>query len=214
MHKKIILFCLVFLLLGCSKINDTKDYINLVNNCLNNKVSTNNVAIGYKYYTPKGVTKIQDYNYNHVFLIDNNKVYLYVDIISYFYKKELKHKKNDHAAYYEEIQNDKKNGYIEIIKEEEKYFLKIDYNYSRIETYVKEKDLNKMVTLSTIILNSIKYNNKVIEKVLARDFGEFSELTYKVDKPEDAKNNFSQYLEEYVQKEKKEDNEKEKIPDE
>ena len=71
-----------------------------------------------------------------------------------------------------------------------------------------------MITLSSIILNSIKYNNKVIEKVLARDFGEFSELTYKVDKPEDASNNFSQYLEEYVQKEKKENNEKEQIPDE
>jgi hypothetical protein len=39
--------------------------------------------------------------------------------------------------------------------------------------------------------------------------GQFSEFTYEVEKPESANSNFSQYLEEYVQKE-----ETEQLPDE
>ena len=214
MHKKIILFCSIFLLIGCSRIDETTDYISLVNNCLTQKKITNNVAIGYKYYIPKGVTKMHDYNYNHVFLIDNTKLYLYVDIISYFYKKEENFEKNNDAIYYEEIKNNDKKGYIEILKENENYYIKIEYNYSKIESYVKENNINRIITLSSIILNSIDYNDRVIEKVLDGDFGEFSEITYKVNKPNDASNNFSQYLEEYAQKEKKENKEKKQLPDE
>ena len=39
-----------------------------------------------------------------------------------------------------------------------------------------------------------------IEKILDGDFGQFSEFTYEVDKPEGSSSNFSQYLEENVQK--------------
>ena len=52
----------------------------------------------------------------------------------------------------------------------------------------------------------------MIEKILEGDLGQFSEFTYEVDKPEGASSNFSQYLEEYVQKEDTE--EMEKLPDE
>ena len=41
----------------------------------------------------------------------------------------------------------------------------------------------------------------MIEKVLEGNLGEFSEVTYEIKKPDGASSNFSQYLEEYVQKE-------------
>ena len=69
-----------------------------------------------------------------------------------------------------------------------------------------------MVTLSSIILNSITYNDRVIEKILEGNLGEFSEVTYEIKKPDGASSNFSQYLEEYVQKE--EQQKKEDLPDE
>ena len=50
----------------------------------------------------------------------------------------------------------------------------------------------------------------MIEKVLEGDLGQFSEFTYEVKKPDGASSNFSQYLEEYVQKE----DETEQLPDE
>ena len=54
-------------------------------------------------------------------------------------------------------------------------------------------------------MNSIDYNQNVIEKILEGDLGQFSEFTYEVDKPEGASSSFSQYLEEYVQKEEEEE---------
>ena len=50
----------------------------------------------------------------------------------------------------------------------------------------------------------------VIEKVLSGDLGQFSEFTYEIDKPDGASSNFSQFLEEYVQKEE----DTEQLPDE
>ena len=116
MHKKILLICLTFLLVGCTKINDTKDYITIVNNCLSDKKITNEVSLGYKYYVPKGAKKIRDYNYNQVFLVDDSSIYLYVDIISYFHKKDAVYEKNENNIYYQKIKHNDKQGYIEISK--------------------------------------------------------------------------------------------------
>lgn len=213
MRKKIMLICLVLLLLvGCKKIDDNDDYVGLILNSLNDKQMTNHVSLGYQYYVPKGVQEIHDYDYNQVFLIDRNYVYLYVDIISYFYEKELSYNVDTNNYYNQKFQYGSKLGYIKITKEnEESYFLSIIYNYSKIEAYVAKEDLSKVITLSSIILNSIDYNDVVIEKILEGDFGQFSEFTYEVDKPDGASSNFSQILEEYVQKEEEET---EELPDE
>ena len=209
MHKKIVLiiFCLL-LLSGCKKINDNSDYIEKVYNCLNEKSIANQVALGYKYHLPKGVKKIKDYDYNQVFLIDNCYLYLYVDIISFFHKEELEKPNISNESYYEIFNLGDKNGYIFIEKNDEQYYLSVVYNYSKIEGYVEKEMINKVITLSSIILNSIDYNEMVIEKILEGDLGQFSEFTYEVDKPEGASSNFSQYLEEYVQKDDEEKEEK------
>lgn len=205
MHKKLILiiFCLL-LLSGCKKINDNDDYIEKVYNCLKETSITNEVALGYKYYLPKGVRKIKDYDYNQVFLIDDCYLYLYVDIISFFHKEELEKPNVSVESYYETFSLGDKNGYILVEKKDEQYYLNIVYNYSKIEGYVEKEKINKVITLSSIILNGIDYNNLVIEKILEGDLGQFSEFTYEVDKPEGASSNFSQYLEEYVQKDDEE----------
>lgn len=212
MRKKIILICLVLLLLvGCKKIDNNDNYVGLVLNCLNDKQVTNNVSLGYQYYVPKGVRKIHDYDYNQVFLIDDYYVYLYIDIISYFYEHDLLHTAREDVFYDQYFQYNNEEGYIIIEKEEDDlYFFSIVYHYSKIESYVSKNDLSKVITLSSIILNSIDYNDVVIEKILEGDFGQFSEFTYEVDKPDGASSNFSQILEEYVQKEE----ETEQLPDE
>ena len=200
MIKKKLIICLLFLLLiGCKRVDNNDNYIEYVYSCLNNKNIVNSVSLGYKYYIPKGLKKIHDYDYNQIFLNDNTKIYLYVDVISYFYKKELVLTKND-DSYFESFKHDG-NGYIEVEEKENEYFVTIVYNYARVEFYSSKDDLSKNIILSSIILNSIEYNDVVIEKILEGNLGEFSEFTYELDKPEDASSNFSQILEEYVQKE-------------
>lgn len=200
MHKKIILIICLLLLSGCKQITNSSDYIGKVYNCLKKEKITNEVSLGYKYYLPKGVKKIKDFDYNQVFLVDDCYLYLYVDIISFFYNKDLTILKNEDSYYYETFNFDGKKGYIQILESDEGYHLNIIYNYSKIESYVPKEKINKVITLSSIILNSIEYNHVVIEKVLKGELGQFSEFTYEVDKPEGASSNFSQILEEYVQK--------------
>lgn len=211
MKKKILTIFLLFLLLGCKKIEKNNDnYIELVTNCLNDKGITNNVSLGYKYYVPKGVKKVKDFDNNQIFLIDGSKVYLYIDVISYFYDKEINlDNESDDDFYYHEIKYKDKVGYIKIKKEKEKYFVSIVYEYAKAEFYCNYEQLTKIITLTSIILNNIEYNDTIIEKVLEGELGQFSEFTYEVEKPEDANSNFSQYLEEYVQNE-----ETEQLPDE
>ena len=201
MRKTILLICCLLLLSGCKQINENDNYIEKFYNCLSDKYITNDVSLGYKYYVPKGVKKIKDYDYNQIFLVEDCYLYLYVDIISYFYEKELTVVDVKNNYYYETFAYNDKKGYILIKEEVGQYYFNIVYNYSKIEGYVPKEKLSKIITLSSIILNSIEYNHTVIEKILEGDLGQFSEFTYEVDKPEGASSNFSQYLEEYVQKE-------------
>ena len=102
MHKKILLIFLIFLLIGCKKIeNNDNNYIELINDCLKKNSVTNEVSRGYKYYLPKGAKKLHDYDYNQIFKVDNNYIYLYVDVISYYHKKELIKADNSNPYYYQ-----------------------------------------------------------------------------------------------------------------
>ena len=211
MQKKILLVSILILILsGCAKIDkNSQNYISIINNCLNTKTISNDVALGYKYYLPKGVKLIKNYDYNQKFSVGQNDLYMYVDINSYYYKSKLK-KQTSNNYYYHKIKKGKKTGYISISKSNNLYFTKIVYNYAKMEFYSNSNDLNNLITLSTIILNSIDYNDIIIEKVLGENLGDYSEITYELKKPEDASNDFSQYLEEYVQEDKSE----KKLPDE
>ena len=211
MQKKWILVIILILFTGCTKINDedTK-HASYVVNCLGNKSYVNNVAVGYKYYLPKGVKKLKDFDYNQKFAFNDSYLYMFVDINSYFYKTNSEMKESVGDYYFQKISYDGKYGYVKIIQDNDYYFTRVFYNYAKIEFYSKKKDINKLLSVSATILNSIKYNKKVIEKILDESVGASKEFSYEIEKPVDASNSFSQYLEEYVT----EEDTKEKLPDE
>lgn len=209
MYKKLMLIFCLLLLSGCKKIEESSDYTSYIYDCLKEQNITNSVSSGYKYYVPRGVKVIKDYDYNQVFLIDDCYLYLYVDIISFFYKDELDVPTDNAGYYYDSFNYNDKVGYILIEDESEQYYLSIVYNYSKIEGYVPKNMINKIITLSSVILNSIEYNELVIDKILEGDLGQYSEFSYELKKPEGANSNFSQYLEEYVQDEE----DTERLPD-
>lgn len=211
MQKKVLLIMvLVIFLTGCDRIDKVHDdYVTLVVDCLSNDAVTNDVALGYKYYLPKGVKLIKNYDFNQKFMVGDTYLYMFVDINSYYYNSELKNMDSSKYFYYQKISYDGKDGYLGITKVDYKYFVEIVYNYAKMEFYSDYENLDKLITLSSIILNSVNYNDIVIEKILDESLGSFSEITYEIEKPEDASSNFSQYLEESV----KEDT-KEVLPDE
>lgn len=210
MGRKILLILLILLLTGCTKIDsNNNDYINIVYNSFSKNKISNDVGIGYKFYVPRGVRLIKNYDYNQSFLVDDNYIYLYVDIISYYYKSDINYKgKNKNKYYYKNISFNSKKGFISIEdKGNDNYYVNIIYNYAKAEFYSSKKKLNKMIGISSSILNNISYNDLIIKNVLDDNYGNYKSFRYKVDKPDDAGSNFSQFLEEYI----KEDDSK-KLP--
>jgi len=216
MKRKILLILFVLLLTGCVRIDyDNIEYDKLILNVLNNDNRyTNAIAGGYQFYVPKGVRMIEnDYN-NQVFVGCGTKIYMYVDTTSYYYKNSLNYKSiENNNAFLKRFSSDDNDGFIEVKEEKDKYFIKIIYNYAKVEVYTDEYNINNVITLSTIILNSINYNDNVIKNLLEDNNNVGNDITYNIDKPSDANSEFSQYLEELIIDEET-DIDSEQLPDE
>ncbi len=199
MKKKFLLLMVLLLCIGCTRINNN-DYKNIIDNVIENSNSIYNAtSLGYKYYLPFGVNKVYDKDYNQKFKVNDTYMYLYVDVVSYYYKNSLNlDDKDTNCYYYSKIDNNGKVGYVKITKENDKYFIKAVYNYAKIETYVEEYDIADILSYSMIILNSIDYNDNLIEKIIQDDYYSSSFKEYKIKKPENTESKFSEYLSEYV----------------
>ena len=122
MKKIFISLLLIFLVTGCSVVRiDTSNIDNIVNVILSKSNTLyNTVGKGYKYYKPRSVTYIDTNEYNEKLYCNGNYYYLYVDINSYYYKKEFNYEENKNAYYSRLIDINNKYGYLEINKYKEK----------------------------------------------------------------------------------------------
>lgn len=196
---------MVLLLSGCSKLDSNMDKV--VDNVIENKVKSNRVSNSYKYYLPLGVTNLMDYEFNGELKYKNNYLYMYVDITSYSYKNTINFGNKDEYDYY--FKSLKDNGFIGVNKlDKDRYYAKVVYNYAKIEFYSDYEDLNSSIITSLVILNSIKYNDVVVNNLV--NVNGSKEVLYEINKPKDAESKFFQYLEEYVSDEEI----YEKLPDE
>lgn len=205
MKKVFILSLILLLCVGCTRIDNTNNYDIIVNSTLKSSQKfVNTASLGYKYYLPLGVSKVYDKDYNQKFKTDNVYIYLYVDVVSYYYHNNLNFNEEDSvdSYYYHKINNSGKVGYIKIAeKKDDIYFIKIVYNYAKVETYVPKTKIDTILANSMIILDSIDYNDNLIKKILDDEYFSSVDKEYKIKKPEDAKSKFSEYLSEYVQDE-------------
>jgi len=206
MKKTFILLLFALILTGCTRIENEEEYKNIASNIINSSNNLVNTATkGYKYYLPKGVTLIQNIDFNQKFRIMDEDVYLYVDIVSYYYNKILDYDKDSYNYYFSNINSKDKVGYIGINKEGESYFVKIVYNYAKIEFYTTKDKISNLVGYSTIIVDSIEYNDILIKDMLENNEISTGEKVYEIDKPDDSESKFSDYLQEYVSDEEKVD---------
>ena len=202
MIKKIILIVCLFCLVGCtSNINDMS-YEEIIEMNLNDNNLSNVNSIGYKYYLPINFSVYKDDTYNQTLLSDNNLYYMHVDVVSYHYKKAIstEHNYNDYKYY--AFNKNGKDGYLKITKNNDNFFVELCYNYAIIEVEVEESELRYAVSRSISILNSIKYNDLVIEKYINDNNLETSETIYKIPEPKNKNEgkNILEYIEEYEYK--------------
>ena len=197
MKKIIILILSITLLCGCTKI-DNNNVDQIINKIISSKnKNANQYKNGYKFYLPSNIIidKINDRNI--VFKENNIKYYMFVDIVSYYYKVENSYKIKDNAYMSKLINYDNKSGYIEINVKNNQYLIEIMYNYAKIEVIVDSNDIANAITNSLIILSSVEYNDDIIGNLLEEDVLNYSEESFNIFETNSNDSNFLKVVEEY-----------------
>ena len=179
--KKILIILLLLTLTGCSIVRiDVSSIDNTVDVILSKKNTLyNEDGQGYKYYIPNGVTHIDTNDLMHTLYYNGEYLYLYVDIVSYYYKNDINYKKSNNSYFYKKINNGKQKGYVEVTQQDNLYYVNFYYNYARIEALVTKENLNTTILNASYILSTINYNKKLIKTMLDEEY--FTNKTGKYD---------------------------------
>lgn len=196
MKKYILGLISLLLLTGCSNIYDL-EYDALVDEVLNEKDKKENTYLeGYKLYLPQHMTLIGDINSNNILYSYGDKYYLYVDLISYYNKKQNKYNIN-HVSYdySREINNDDKIGYIVVSDSNGGKLVEVMYNYAKIE--VVTEDVKRAIASSLVVLKNIDYNYKIIDSMIGSNALVYDSELFNLMGPSEKNDNFLTYTEEY-----------------
>lgn len=200
--KKLFIILSVFTLLltGCSIVDlNEKNIDEIIDTVLIKKTKLKNTNYeGYSYYIPRELYFINKNDYNAILKDNaNNYYYLYVDVVSYYNKTKKKYKENKNAYYSKEI-NEKDNfGYVEINKKGKDYFIEAMYNYTKVEAFVKEDNLEDAIINISMILSSVKYNDKVLATTVGENILNYKEENFNIFKTKKDTTDFLDYIEEY-----------------
>lgn len=200
MRKLLCLSAMILLLSGCSVVYINEQSIDqIVDSIMSEETNLKSVSLeGYSYFLPQGVSLNRNDNENSVLYYNHKKMYLYVDLISYYHKVDSDYTKNTNAYYSLPINKNGKKGYLEITQISTNYFIEFMYHYSKMEAYVSEEDINKTVTVMAYILNSINFNDSVIESLVGSNSLNYSEEKFNIFKPNgEQKNDYLDYVEKY-----------------
>ena len=115
----------------------------------------------------------------HTLYYNGEYLYLYVDIVSYYYKNDINYKKSNNSYFYKKINNGKQKGYVEVTQQDNLYYVNFYYNYARIEALVTKENLNTTIMNASYILSTINYNKKLIKTMLDEEY--FTNKTGKYD---------------------------------
>mgnify|MGYP004495940339 CR=1 FL=1 len=202
MKKLLVLLSILTLLTGCTVTKINKDSIDKVIDSVMKKEKDSklkNVHFeGYSYYVPRGIRFVDKKEYNAILKDEyNNNYYLYVDVISYYHKVKEKYKVNKKAYYSKEVKTKNKFGYVEIKEDKTGYLVEAMYNYAKIEAYVEKDSLNDAMTNISMILSSMKYNDKVLSSTVGENILSYKEESYNIFKTKEKTSDFLDYVKEY-----------------
>jgi hypothetical protein len=172
----------VVLLSGCSIVFINEQSIDeIVNSVLDENTKLKSVSLeGYSYYLPQGVSLKGSSKLNSTLYYNKRKMYLYVDLVSYYHKAKNTYKENNNSFYSRKINKKNKTGYLEITELKNEYFIEFMYNYSKVECYVLKEDLNKTLTVIAYVLNSVDFNDKVLDSLIGEGSLNYKEEQYNI----------------------------------
>lgn len=199
MKKLVFLSTILLLLSGCSLVNINEQSIDeIIDSVITGESNLKSVSLdGYSYFLPQGVNLSRSDAGNSILYYNHKKMYLYVDFISYYHKVDFDYEVNKNTYYSKAIEKNGHKGYIEITQVSDRYFVEFMYNYSKIEAYVNQEDLNKTITVMAYILNSIKFNDVVIDSLIGENSLNYSEEQFNIFQPNGDSSNFLDYVEQY-----------------
>lgn len=199
--KKLLIALLAAMILvsGCSIVKVSEDSVSDILNTIlyvdNNLANT--YMEGYQFYLPKGVNIVDKEDYNLEIKGNKSIYYLYVDTVAYYYKTENSYVENSSHYYSKKINYKNKSGYIDIVENDDYYFVVLMYNYAKIETYILKDDFDSSIINMCYILSTIKYNDAVISNHVGKVGTIFQEEKFDIFNSKAENDNFLQYEEEY-----------------
>lgn len=202
MKKVFFLLTVICLITGCDMVKVKQSNIeNIIDTVLKeDKKLYNSVFSGYKFYAPQGVSIKSKNDYNIKLTDKLTDYYLYVDIVAYYNKTKISDKENNKDVFSKKIINGNKEGYASIKEIDNKYYVKVIYNYAKIETIVDKKDIKNAFINICYILSSINYNDKVLETLIGENILIFKEEKFNLFESKRENGNFLDYDYDYVDK--------------
>ena len=198
MKKIVALLIIILLTTGCNikKVEETS-FNGIIQSILYQDTKLTNTSFeGYKFYLPRSLRVSDQKGANLEIQGDKNTYYLYVDMISYYYKNKSTHEKTN-KFYSVDLNYNNKFGYIDISKTDNIYFIEAYYNYAKVETYVKENDLNDAFINICYILATIDYNDATIKYRLNDEEFKATGEEFDIFKSKKNNDNFLECIEKY-----------------
>ena len=200
MKKFVFLLTLIVFLTGCTvtNIND-EDLTSLIKDAIEEKNNDyTEIYNGYKLKIPQGMKIVGKNDYNSKLIFDEDYYYLFIDIISKYYKEDIVYQANNTSYLSLNINYDKKDGYIEINKNaDDKYEIVAEYNYAKIEAVLPEEHLKLGVYNIIKILSSIEYNDKIIDTLVGENALSYEEKEFDLFGSKREEGYFMDYVDEY-----------------
>ena len=199
MKKIVFIFVSIFLLTGCRTIDFEKLNVeDTINTIIEKDIDLyNNVFEGYKFYLPRGLKVVNKNKFNMEILSENDTFYLYVDIISYYYKTKKTFEPSTTSYLSKELRFNDQLGYINILDVNGKYFVEFMYNYAKIEALISKEKLRESILNMSYILSSVQYNNEVIKTFVGVNSLDYKEEEYNIFETKKEDSNFLEYIEKY-----------------
>ena len=141
-------------------------------------------------------------------MYNDDTFYLYVDVVSYYYKTTKKFTPSDTNYLSKELRFNDKIGYIDITEKDDKYFVEFMYDYAKIEAYVDKDNLNDAVLNMAYILSSVQYNEKVIDTLIGENVLDYKEEKFDIFESKREQSNFLEWVEKYDTYDESKDKEK------
>ncbi len=199
MRKYIYLTLIILFFTGCSitKVRE-ESFDSIINTVLYKDTTLSNVSFdGYKFYLPRGARVSENKDYNLEINDNDNKYYLYVDTISYYYKTKSTHEVDNNIFYSKNLSYKDNFGYVDISEIDNKYFLEIMYNYAKVEAYVPKDNLYDSFLNICYILSTIDFNDSAISYRLSNKELEATTEEFDIFKSKKDTDDFLQYIEEF-----------------